>query len=636
MHNHQTQWITQWGGICQGRHDSLIPDSCFADAVNYCLNPDGSLGPRPGIEDFITCPDNKKPIKTYSVDIDGVSLLLIATCKHVYKYNSNGTLATFNKNGTTVNYMYEWPTESNRVSFALLNPNTDKPLLVMGNGKDNMAVWTNNGNVAAEMNGELYGSSPKGLPVEYKNYLAVFGIESSPGIVQFTVNNGIIKSDTESVTDYIIQKVDGAYPLPENYYRDKNGAATGNLNVRDSIDGTARATNTYYIQNGKIYLTGSNTPTFIYIDYTSKTDDPWLYGGIKRYLDLQGEVTALYPYNGLLIFTDHRTELFAGDPDSPTGKTILSNTLGCANYESVCEAEGMCYFIAQQGVCRWDGSGNFPLEIISDENDQRASNISEDIRKINWKARDIFSLTYDPVNRRIYCFIQYYKKNYTKPGATPTYDLFEYEIRNQAWFRWKIAEEVPVNKAIYCNVPSSANSVDMLDGRLLLLASDSNKVYQIKNEMFAETFYDLTHEYEYYVKSGAMTMGTVEHDKIYRAITLQVVPDKKSYEGAKEITFTCFGDMQPTNMKAVFHINFSFVLGGELSTPPVLNASRLGDRLTMLYATEQRRPIAIKCKYFSWQIGGKGNFNALPIYGIGISFRGYSNRSTLTWDDDLV
>ena len=34
MHNHQTQWITQWGGICQGRHTTLIPEGFFEEHLS--------------------------------------------------------------------------------------------------------------------------------------------------------------------------------------------------------------------------------------------------------------------------------------------------------------------------------------------------------------------------------------------------------------------------------------------------------------------------------------------------------------------------------------------------------------------------------------------------------------------------
>ena len=85
-------------------------------------------------------------------------------------------------------------------------------------------------------------------------------------------------------------------------------------------------------------------------------------------------------------------------------------------------------------------------------------------------------------------------------------------------------------------------------------------------------------------------------------------------------------DNQPTEQKATFRASFNFIMG----------VSLMGDRLTMMYATEQRRPIAFKSKYFAFELRGKGPGNALPICALGISFRAYSNRSTLTWDNDLI
>ena len=535
MHNHQTNWINQWGGICQGRHDSLIPVGYFYDCENYCLNPDGTLGPRPGLEVLATCPDGFPPIKVFTGDWDGTPIMLVSTKKHVYK---------FDKTNNTLILIYTWSSTCKRASFALINPNTN-PHIVMGNGIDAMAVY--DGTTATAL---TEASAPKGLPIEYKNYVAVFGIPDHPGRVQFNVKNGHISTS----------------------------------------DGD--------------------------------TDDPWLYGGIPRTLELQGEVSALCAYNGLMIFTDRRTELFIGDPDEAQGQQVLSNTIGCANPDSVCEAEGSVYWIAQQGICRWDGGGAFPAEIISDAGAERPSNISEDMRKINWQNRQKFSCCYDYINRRIYFFIEHYKKI---PEKVLTQSVFDFELRTASWFRWTFDEDFGINKIYFCNVPTELGETTQLDGRLIL-SGNSNKVMLINFDIYHEQFKDLNNDYNYFIKSGAMDMGTTEFDKIFRAVTLKILPNYKNYNGAQEIDLYGYADNQPTEQKAIFRASFNFIMG----------VSLMGDRLTMMYATEQRRPIAFKSKYFAFELKGKGPGNALPICALGISFRAYSNRSTLTWDNDLI
>ena len=597
MHNHQTNWITQWGGICQGRHDSLIPPGYFYDTENYCLNPDGTLGPRPGLEVLATCPDGFPPIKVFTGDWDGTPIMLVSTKKHVYK---------FNKANNSLTLIYTWSSTCKRASFALINPNTN-PHIVMGNGIDAMAVY--DGTTAEEL---TETNAPKGLPIEYKNYVAVFGIPDHPGRVQFNVKNGYIKRYFETVENYLIHKIDGYYLLPDDFYEI--------ISVKLSID-SQEITN-YTIEDNKLYLNSSGQLTQIYITYTSISEDPWLYGGILRTLELQGEVSALCAYNGLMIFTDRRTELFIGDPDEAQGQQVLSNTIGCANPDSVCEAEGSVYWIAQQGICRWDGGGAFPAEIISDAGAERPSNISEDMRKINWQNRQKFSCCYDYINRRIYFFIEHYKKI---PEKVLTQSVFDFELRTASWFRWTFDEDFGINKIYFCNVPTELGETTQLDGRLIL-SGNSDKVMLINFDIYHEQFKDLDEDYEFFIKSGAMDMGTTEYDKIFRAVTLKILPNYKNYNGAQEIDLYGYADNQPTEQKARFRASFNFIMG----------VSVMGDRLTMMYATEQRRPIAFKSKYFAFELRGKGPGNALPICALGISFRGYSNRSTLTWDNDLI
>lgn len=672
MHNHQTQWITQWGGICQGRHDSLIPDGYFADAVNYCLNPDGSLGPRPGTEILSKFPDGRKCIKVFFADWDGTPRLFAATTHHIYRYipDDPSTEPVEPWSSERWTEVWQWTTPCTRASFALINPNTD-PHIVIGNGIDAMVVYKESYGLP-EVHAITEPNAPRGLPIEFKNYVAVFGIVDHPGRVQFNVVNGIVERDVSEENGSAIINIEadenGNFVLPSNAYSVKSvfgyidGIINQNTGARLFYELADSQYNINYNSSGyPVSITtdeNSTSLTTLRVEYYfTDEDDPWLYGGIPRTLELQGEVTALYSYNGLVIFTDHRTELFSGDPDTPQGQQVLSNTIGCANYDSVVEAEGSIYWIAQQGICRWDGSGSFPAEIISDPSAERISNICEDVRRINWSNREKFSATYDAINRRLYFKFDYKYRDLEDVNMelVNVSDIFDFELKSGSWFRWRFRYEeknesirgteqdksydLNIDRMYFVNVPrrtlEGTESVDYLNGRLLLSSPDS-KLYLMKFDLYDESFVDgyfmysgnieEYHDYEYKIRSGSMDMGTTEYDKMFRAITLKVVPNNKNYTGAKEITFKCFGDCQPTDQLATFRINFVFIVG----------ESCVGDRLTMLYATEQRRPIAMKCKYFSWILSGMGGKNAMPICAIGISYRPYSNRSTLTWDNDLL
>ena len=650
MHNHQTQWITQWGGICQGRHTTLIPEGFFEDVVNFALNPDGSLGPRPGVETLIVTPDGFQPIKVFSADWDGTPLLLVSTKKHVYRYVPNNAeqMAATSQNGTFT-LIHTWPSNCTRASFALINPNTT-PHVVMGNGIDPMALYKSDGTTTPMSSEGVFGKAPIGLPVEYENYLAVFGIPGQPGKVQFNRTNGYIERTTSNVENYIINKSNDLYYLPSDFNHFKTDMKSAISELRDNNGNVIAAANYEVIEdNGSYFIRIRNItlPARVFVDYESVSDDPWLKDGIEIFLELQGEVTALYPFGGLMIFTDKRTELFSGDPDKAEGQRVLSATVGCAGYDSVIEAEGCVYWIAQQGICRWDGSGTFPAEILSDENAAtgRASNISEDMRRINWKEREKFSAAYDNINRRLYFFVDHYIKTPLNP--TLRSDIFVFELKNSSWYRWTFADRI--RKVYFANVPSISQDVVMLDGRMLLSSEDDQRLLMISFDFYNEKFKDEVRvsssavenrNYLYFARSGAMSQGTTENDKIYRALTLKTTPNYKNYNGAHKIFVLVSGDMQ-TDLSdylttteeitqcaraAVFRVAYNFIMG----------ISQMGDRLTMFHCSEQRRPVAIKAKYLTFEIYGEGPGNAMPISGLGISFRTYSNRSTLTWDNDLI
>lgn len=520
MQNLSTAWVTRWGGICQGRFEADIPPGMFKNALNYYLSPTGAIIPRPGFSKLIRLPDGFPPIAIYPVDWDGALNVFVATKSHVYRMAFDATETP----GFTL--IHTWATTATRATFAPINTNT-APHIVFGNGKDFMQKFDGATSTA------LPADSPKGFPVAYKNYLAVFGIPEFPGRVQFNINNG----DT----------------------------------------------------------------------------DTWLYGGIPRTLELQGAVKAVYPFTGLLIFTDRRCEMFMGDPDAPQGQSVLSETVGCVEHKTVVEAEGRLIWLSFSGVTYWNGSGTFPTGILSDPEGERASNISEDIRRFSWKDRELFSFAYNPITRQLLASVRIVKADM----LGTEFRTYNFDLYNQAWFPWDLEA--------YC----VATCVSPTSSRTKILAgfADGTIGYaepgysNIAHRDVSET---VTREFDYSVRSGALDLGTVEYDKDVRAVTLRICPSA-GFEGVREIFMSFMGDFIDTGYSDTFELRFGFVLG----------IGKLGDFISGIQDMEARRPVAIRSKFFSWQVVGKGAINSMPIQALGISFKPHSKRSTMIWNRDI-
>lgn len=520
MHNHETLWLNRWSGICQGRFETDVPPGYFRDTLNYSISVTGAIAPRAGFSSLTRTPDNAPPIAIYPMDWDGALNIFVATEEHVYRI-------TFTSAEVPVwTLIHTWATDATKVTFAPINTST-APHIVFGNGADTMQKFDGTTTTA------LSADAPKGFPVAYKNYLAVFGIDGYPGRVQFNINNG--------------------------------------------------------------------------------DADTWLYGGIPRTLELQGTVTSLYPFTGLLIFTDRRTEMFNGDPDEIQGKAVLSETIGCVEHKTVVEAEGIVVWLSYAGITYWNGGGAFPTGILSDHEGERISNISEDMRRVSWKDRKLFSFTYNPVLRQLFAAVRLTKKDF----SGTEFRTYNYDMYNQAWFPWDLeAHTIAVSIS-----PTSSRAMTlsgMADGTIAYMEPG------LSNASHLDVQAATSREFDYYIKSGSFDFGTLEHNKTIRAVTMRLSPTSGS-EGAREIVMSFFGDFIDADMQDTTQLAFGFVLG----------VGRLGDLLSGVEDLEVRRPIAIRAKYFSWRIQGKGSLNSMPIQAIGLSFRAHSRRSTMVWNRDI-
>lgn len=520
MHNHDTNWVNRWGGICQGRFETDVPAGFFRDTLNYSISSTGAIAPRAGFSSLTRTPDNLPPVSIYPMDWDGALNIYISTKSHVYR-------VTFTVAEVPVwTLIHTWTTDATRVTFAPINTST-APHIVFGNGADTMQKYDGTTTTA------LPADAPKGFPIAYKNYLAVFGIAGYPGRVQFNINNG----DTEV----------------------------------------------------------------------------WLFGGIPRTLELQGTVSAIYPFTGLLIFTDRRTEMFYGDPDKTEGQSVLSEVIGCAEHKTVVEAEGMVIWLSYSGITYWNGSGVFPTGILSDPEGERISNISEDMRRVSWKDRKLFSFAYNPVMRQLFALVYLTKKDY----SGTEFRTYNYDMYNQVWFPWDLEAH------------TLAVSISPTSSRAMTLCgmSDGTIAYSqpgLSNALHRDEKAASYREFDYYIKSGSSDFGTSEHNKTVRAITLRLSPASGS-EGVREIPLTFYGDFLSTGAQKTIELSFGFVLG----------VGKLGDLLSGVENLERREPLAIRSKFFSWAIQGKGSINSMPIQALGVSYRAHSRRSTMVWNRDI-
>lgn len=520
MHNHETLWLNRWSGICQGRFETDVPPGYFRDAMNFYISASGAIAPRGGFSSLTRTPDTLPPIAIYPVDWDGALNIFIATEEHVYRM-------TFTIAEVPVwTLIHTWTTDAVKCTFAPINTSTS-PHIVFGNGADKMLRYDGTTTTA------LPDEAPKGFPVAYKNYLAVFGISGYPGRVQFNINNG----DTEV----------------------------------------------------------------------------WLNGGIARTLELQGTVTAIYPFTGLLIFTDRRTEIFSGDPDAVEGNSVLSETVGCVEHKTVVEAEGFVVWLSYSGITYWNGGGVFPTGILSDPEGERLSNISEDMRRVSWQDRKLFSFTYNPVLRQLFAAIRIQKKDY----SGTEFRTYMYDFYNQSWFPWDL-ESYTMAVSISPTSSKAMTLSGMSDGTIAYSQPGQSNASH-RDEKAASY-----REFDYYIKSGAFDFGTLEYDKTLRAVTFRLSPTSGS-EGTREIDMAFFGDFIDTETTDTTDLSFGFVLG----------VGRLGDLLTGVEDLERRRPVAIRAKFLAWKIQGKGSVNSMPIQAIGLSFRANSKRSTMVWNRDI-
>jgi hypothetical protein len=97
-------------------------------------------------------------------------------------------------------------------------------------------------------------------------------------------------------------------------------------------------------------------------------------------------------------------------------------------------------------------------------------------------------------------------------------------------------------------------------------------------------------------------------------------------DGVRRINISLNGDFRKQSVPdASLQCPFDFVLG----------ISKVGDPLSINYPTEVGQPMALRSKYLSLTIHGKGNINGVILDAVGISIRPRSKRRGLILQNNL-
>lgn len=167
----QTTWIRNFGGVCQYPGNTKNPLYLLADALNYYQNDRGELVARKGHVKYFdqTVPDGLEIRSTFVVEFREGKKILLATDRHVYEMFENRFEEIYE-----LEALSKYP-----ISFALVNE-ASIPVVVFGNGHIPLKKW--DGAVITNCG----GGAPRGIPISYKNYIAVYNIEGQPkGRIQF-------------------------------------------------------------------------------------------------------------------------------------------------------------------------------------------------------------------------------------------------------------------------------------------------------------------------------------------------------------------------------------------------------------------------------------------------------------------
>ena len=333
----------------------------------------------------------------------------------------------------------------------------------------------------------------------------------------------------------------------------------------------------------------------------------WTSGGQEKFVEMQGKVTGVFPFSGLVVFTETRTELFSGDPDQAQGMAVLSATIGCQVHESAADCGGVLVWLSQGGIMAWDG-GSFPSVNLSSPDDSASvdavrSCVQRDVDLIEWKHPELISGVYDPLRRR---YMLAAKARKTPAGVLISRTL-TYDFRFKAWLPWDL------------DASFLAVTVSPVTRRQVVLAglSCGHISKQISSAPSDEIHGEAPHsyrEYDFWAKSGDHDLGDPDMEKVFRAITI-------CSTGSAGVGIT-----GARTFKAKFRGEFDRTDGGEadIATAPtgfVLGVNVLGDALSASDAyLEKRGPLALRAIHINWTFFGKGRAQAMVLSAFALHF----------------
>lgn len=343
----------------------------------------------------------------------------------------------------------------------------------------------------------------------------------------------------------------------------------------------------------------SAAPGMVQFSITARDPDTWLYGGLPRFVEMRGRVTSVFPFSGLVIFSANRTELFSGDPASPSGLSVLSDTVGCVSHETVADCEGTLTWMSRSGVMTWNGGGAFPASNLSiPVSREIISSIRTDISRISWDLTKGASAVYDAVRKRYMVSAQLR----AVAGGTSYWRTLVYDFLSGGWWPWSLhASAWGVLRA------------DTTEQPVVISTTASGFV----RKRAANTFKDVETTdttYDYSASSGFWSADSPDADKIWRALTVCVsASTDDSYGGQRTLKFHVRGELENILLDDA---EVSFSSGGF-----ILGVNVLGDKIGSARGSETRVPVALRAKYFQFVLFGSGTTNAAPLTALGISFR---------------
>lgn len=341
--------------------------------------------------------------------------------------------------------------------------------------------------------------------------------------------------------------------------------------------------------------------------------DVWSYGGQIKTLEMRGKITSAFSYaGGLVVFTETRTEMFVGDPDYAQSMNVLSETVGCAAHETVCDCQGMLVWLSQAGVIAWNGAATFPTTNLSDpdtSDGSARSRVQRDVDRIAWSSRDLISAYFDPARKKYHLFA----KLQASLGGEVFWRCLVYDFKYGAWFPWDLEGT------------AAETFIDSSTGRQTpLIGTFEGTILTRSTEVLTDAAVGSTRGYDYWARSGDYDFEMPNHEKIFREVIFAFGTNIEDTSlGPRTITIALRGEFDRISAADASVVSET---GGF-----VLDVTVLGSELAEGYRFSERMVrVAIKAKHINWRFFGSGSGNAVNLTSMAFSFRPVANRSIMT------